>query len=78
MDVVANLPETIPFLSAQMALPSSFFQVFIVLGMYNFKTKSKAKACKNVHNHLRSATASFKMLSIFSLIAGGGLVPLSN
>ena len=31
-----NLPESRPFLSAQMAVLSSFFQVFIVLGMYNF------------------------------------------
>ena len=30
------LPETSPFLSAQMAVMSSFFQMFIVLGMYNF------------------------------------------
>ena len=36
LDVEANLPETSPFLSAQMALLSTFFQVFIVLGMYNF------------------------------------------
>ena len=32
----ANLSETSPFLSAQMALLSTFFQVYIVLGMYNF------------------------------------------
>ena len=32
----ADQPETGPFLSAQMAVRSSFFQVFIVLGMYNF------------------------------------------
>ena len=31
LDVQANLPETSPFLSAQMA-----WQIFIVLGMYNF------------------------------------------
>ena len=36
LDVHANLPETSPFLSAQMALVSTFFQMFIVLGMYNF------------------------------------------
>ena len=30
------LPETSPFLSAQIALVSTFFQMFIVLGMYNF------------------------------------------
>ena len=34
--VQANLPDTSPFLSAQMALVSTFFQMFIVLGMYNF------------------------------------------
>ena len=32
----AILPETSPFLSAQMAMLCSFFQMFIVLGMYNF------------------------------------------
>jgi hypothetical protein len=39
LDVQANLPETSPFLSAQMALVSTFFQMFIVLGlgMYNFE-----------------------------------------
>ena len=31
-----DLPETSPFLSAQMAVLSSFLQVFIVLGIYNF------------------------------------------
>ena len=36
LDVQANLPETSPYLSAQMALVSTFFQMFIVLGMYNF------------------------------------------
>ena len=35
-DVKVNLPEISPFLSAQMALVSTFFQMFIVLGMYNF------------------------------------------
>ena len=30
------LPETSPFLSAQMAVLSTFFQMFIVLGMYSF------------------------------------------
>ena len=37
MYVQANLPETSPFLSAQMALVSTFFQMFIVLGMYKFR-----------------------------------------
>ena len=36
LDVQANLPETSPFLPAQMALVSTFFQMIIVLGMYNF------------------------------------------
>ena len=31
----ANLSETSPFLSAQMAVPSSLLQLFIVLGIYN-------------------------------------------
>ena len=31
-----NPPETSPFFSAQMALVSTFFQMFIVLGTYNF------------------------------------------
>ena len=30
------LPKTSPFLVAQMAVLSSFFQMFIALGMYNF------------------------------------------
>ena len=33
--LIADLPETIPFLSAQIALLSRFFQVFIVLDIYN-------------------------------------------
>jgi hypothetical protein len=39
LDVQANLPETSPlfFFYAQMALVSTFFQMFIVLGMYNFR-----------------------------------------
>ena len=39
LDIQANLPETSPFLSAQMALVSTLFQMFIVLGMYNFGSK---------------------------------------
>ena len=34
--VQANFAETSSFLSTQMALVSTFFQMFIVLGMYNF------------------------------------------
>ena len=36
LEIQAILSETSPFLSAQMAVLSSFFQMFIVLGMYNF------------------------------------------
>ena len=36
LEIQAILPETSPFLSAQMAVLSSFFQMFIVLGMHNF------------------------------------------
>ena len=34
--IQAILPETSPFLFAQMTVLSSFFQMFIVLGMHNF------------------------------------------
>ena len=37
LDVQANLPETSPLLSALMDLVSTFFQMFIVLGKYNFE-----------------------------------------
>ena len=36
LDIQTNLPDTSPFLSAKMTLVSTFFQMFIVLGMYNF------------------------------------------
>ena len=36
LEIQAILPKTSPFLSAQIAVLSSFFQMFIVLGMYNF------------------------------------------
>ena len=36
LEMQAILPETSPFLFAQMVVLSSFFQMFIVLGMYNF------------------------------------------
>ena len=36
LEIQAILPETSPFLSAQMAVLSNFFQMFIVLGVYNF------------------------------------------
>ena len=38
LDVQANLQETSPFLSAQMALLSGFLQVSIVLVKYNYPT----------------------------------------
>ena len=41
-EVQAILPETSPFLSAQMAVLSSFFQMFIVLRMYNFYRRWKS------------------------------------
>ena len=44
--VQASLPETSPFLSAQMAFMSTFFQVFIVLGMYNFELSMSGRPKK--------------------------------
>ena len=41
LEIKAILPETRPFLFAQMAVLSSFFQIFIVLGMYNFAARLK-------------------------------------
>ena len=35
-EIQAILPKTSPFLAAQMALPSIFFQMFKGLEMYNF------------------------------------------
>ena len=49
LDVQANLPETSPFLSAQMTLVGSFFQMFIALGMYNFGIMKKLPPCFNSH-----------------------------
>ena len=40
--IKAILPETSPFLSDQMAVLSSFFKMFIVLGMYNFEQDENA------------------------------------
>ena len=39
LNVQANLPENSPFLSTQMALVRTFFQMFLVLGMYNFDAR---------------------------------------
>ena len=36
LEIQANLPETSSSLSAQIAVLNSFFEMFIVLGMYNF------------------------------------------
>ena len=42
LEIQDILPETSPFLYAWMAVLSTFFQMFIVLGMYNFgQTKKK-------------------------------------
>ena len=50
---VCILPETSPFLSAQIVVLSSFFQMFIVLGMYNFEiTLDKLK--RNLKNEKKS------------------------
>ena len=38
-------PKTAHYLSAQMALVSTFFQIFIVLGMYNFEKMGKVAQC---------------------------------
>ena len=46
LNIQAILPETCPFLSAQMALLSSFFQMFIALGMYNFGTRLTSASVK--------------------------------
>ena len=50
LDVQANLPETSPFFSAQMALVSTFFQIFIVLAIYNFAWLINDKTCKKSHS----------------------------
>ena len=41
LDVQSNLPETSPFLSAQMAVLSSSFSVFTVLGTYNLYVQTE-------------------------------------
>jgi fucose 4-O-acetylase-like acetyltransferase len=54
LEIKAILPETSLFLSAQMAVLSSFFQIFIVLGVYNF---AESKATGNfflLHLHFQS------------------------
>ena len=43
------------FLSAQMAWVSTFFQMFIVLGMYNFAPKVKRGKCKVLKKRQRHA-----------------------
>ena len=48
LDVQANLAETSPFLSAQMVLMSTFFQMFIVLGMYIFGAKIVGEKLANL------------------------------
>ena len=41
LDVRANLSETSPFLSAQMVLKSTFFQMFVELGIYKLVLTKK-------------------------------------
>ena len=41
LEIQAILPNNSPFLSAQMAVLSNFFQMFIALGMYNFESVIK-------------------------------------
>ena len=47
------------FLSAQVALVSTFFQMFIVLGMYNFAQKT-AKSFTNYYTILRIMNAGYR------------------
>ena len=53
-------------MSAQMALVSTFFQMFIVLGMYNFVPKLKLKSWMDSNLHLhscyRKCTADYRHL----------------
>ena len=65
LDVQANLPETSPFLSAQMTLVSTFFQMFIVLGMYNFEENVKICSLPQVEyeNYLQWHMIFFSFLT---------------
>ena len=45
INIQANLTETNPSLSAQMAVLNSFFQGFILLAMYNFGWSVKLLLC---------------------------------
>jgi hypothetical protein len=47
LDVQVNLPETSPFFFAQMALVITFFQTFILLGMYNFENSPEKRGNKS-------------------------------
>ena len=49
LKIQAILPETSPFLFAQMAVLSSSFQMFIVLGMYNFAAKLSLKRWQDIY-----------------------------
>ena len=64
----AILPETSPFLFAQMAVLNSFFKMFIVLGMYNFGENIRAchdfisRSCKqSVLESFYEKSFSFKL-----------------
>ena len=60
------------FLFAQMALVSTFFQMFIVVGMYIFGLGLRPRAFQTVLyriNLKKNYTVVFKLFSIFFLIA---------
>ena len=42
LEIQAIPPKISPFLSAQMAVLSNFYQMFIVIGMYNFAFDRKS------------------------------------
>ena len=61
-------PETIPFLDAQMAVLSIFFQVFIILGIYKFEWDGSL----SFFAKLRKARCSSFDLSSSVLYSSGG------
>ena len=59
LDAQANLPETSPLSTAQMAVLSSFFQGFIVLGMYNFGVYQKGKLAMHEKSWQEASALAF-------------------
>ena len=61
--------KPVHFLSAQMALVSTFFQIFIVLGMYNFERKP-LRSCRlrevTEHDTNHSSYSSYSNLRLQS------------